>query len=363
MARKPVSTIEALESRIAPANLTVTNPPPNIVAGPGKTGATIDLGNLFNPSATAFDTVVDFTTNFIDPTTGKPGHIVIDLFDSETPLTVQNFLNYVESGAYTNTFFHRLVSGFVLQGGGYKATNPNAHIPTGPEVHNEYNPNNPDYSNVTGTVAMAKLGIGPDTANSEFFFNLGDNSQNLNNQNGGFTVFGKLTQSSLTFVEDIAKLPTAQINNGALSSVPYQGSHSPKSVTPSDVIRITNAKVTSPLSYNAPGVTFKVDSITDAGTNNATDLVSAKMKGETLQLKYKPGASGVANITVEADQNGQALTETFSVTVKPNLIIDSAGARILANRRGLQRIYFNETHQQRRRVCLGTGRHQVLCRY
>jgi cyclophilin family peptidyl-prolyl cis-trans isomerase len=114
------------------------------------------------------------------------GPIELELFEAVTPLTVANFLGYVDANAYDQSFIHRSVPEFVIQGGGYKlnasqqivlvAVNP-------PQVMNE-----PGLSNVRGTVAMAKLSGQPDSATTQWFINLDDNSF-LDTTNGGFTVF------------------------------------------------------------------------------------------------------------------------------------------------------------------------------
>lgn len=145
------------------------------------------------------------------------GSIQIELFDYETPVTVANFLAYVNRGDYNGSFLHRSVPGFIVQGGGFRY-NPetgNADaIETDPPIINEFR-----RSNVRGTVAMAKLSGNPDSATSQWFVNLADNSSNLDNQNGGFTVFGEVIGNGMAVVDDIAGLP---INNfgGAFTDVP-----------------------------------------------------------------------------------------------------------------------------------------------
>jgi cyclophilin family peptidyl-prolyl cis-trans isomerase len=147
------------------------------------------------------------------------GIIDIQLFDGAAPLTVANFLKYVDSGAYTNSFIHRNVPGFVLQGGGYtwnSTTNSVNVITTNPAVTNEYSATR---SNLRGTVAMAKTPGDPDSATNQWFINLGNNSANLDNQNGGFTVFGQVTDASMAVVDAIAALPTANAG-GAFTELP-----------------------------------------------------------------------------------------------------------------------------------------------
>jgi len=130
------------------------------------------------------------------------GDFDINLYDNATPATVTNFLNYVETAEYTNSIFHRSAPNFIIQSGGFR-TDLNAaisSIPANPAVTNE-----PVYSNVRGTIAMAKLGGNPNSATNQWFINLANNAANLDNQNGGFTVFGEVT-AGMDVVDFIAGL-------------------------------------------------------------------------------------------------------------------------------------------------------------
>jgi len=135
------------------------------------------------------------------------GEMDVELYDLDKPVTVQNFLGYVRSNAYQNCFFHRCVPGFALQGGGFVAldglspdrvappwTNLGA-VPSHGDITNEFTLDR-RFSNVFGTLAMAKRGEDPNSACSQWFFNLGDNSGNLDHQNGGFTVFGRVLRGT-----------------------------------------------------------------------------------------------------------------------------------------------------------------------
>ena len=133
------------------------------------------------------------------------------LAERHTKKTAKNFLDYVEQGLYNSSIIHRAVPDFVIQGGGF-AVNDGVVSPIeslGP-LENE-----PGNSNVRGTVAMAKIGGDPDSATSQWFINLNDNSANLDQQNGGFTVFGEVLGSGLEVADVIGQgeiIPATDIN-------------------------------------------------------------------------------------------------------------------------------------------------------
>ena len=144
------------------------------------------------------------------------GDITIKLADEVAPATVANFLNYVDDGDYEESFFHRSVPGFIIQGGGFLAPAGDP-IDTDPPVVNEFN-----LPNVTGTIAMAKLGGNPDSATNQWFFNLADNRENLDFQNGGFTVFGHVV-GGMSVINAIADLDILNYG-GVFSDVPVTAS-------------------------------------------------------------------------------------------------------------------------------------------
>jgi cyclophilin family peptidyl-prolyl cis-trans isomerase len=147
-------------------------------------------------AASARCTIVDFQTS--------EGDVFVRLYNSATPLNVANFLNYANNGRYNGTFIDRYVAGFVSQGGSYTYTQQAGFqtIPQFAPVLNE-----PGISNLTGTIAMAKVdpsqGGGPDSATSAWFFNLVNNASNLDFQNGGFTVFGRVLGNGMNTVNQI----------------------------------------------------------------------------------------------------------------------------------------------------------------
>ncbi len=157
--------------------------------------------------------VVSLNTNF--------GPIVIELFESETPGTVENFLNYVNDGDFDDSIFHRSVTDFVIQGGGYTTTSTTfsstsqfTEVPADAAIANE-----PGISNVRGTVAMAKLSGDPDSATSQFFVNLSDDNTLLDSESyGAFTVFGQVLD--MTTVDEIAALPIDTGNASPFAELP-----------------------------------------------------------------------------------------------------------------------------------------------
>ena len=172
------------------------------------------------------------------------GPIDVVLYDAETPKTVANFKSYVRSGAWVDSFVHRSVRNFVVQLGGYAwpTSGYAGHIATLPPVVNEFSAAR---SNLRGTVAMAKSAGNPDSATSEWFVNLADNSANLDNQNGGFTVFGRITAPGMAVVDKIAALGTVDAG-GAFTNLPVVALNS-ASVQRENVVLVTRVSELPPL--------------------------------------------------------------------------------------------------------------------
>jgi peptidyl-prolyl cis-trans isomerase A (cyclophilin A) len=153
------------------------------------------------------------------------GDFTVELLEDEAPQTVANFLNYLDRGDYAGMFVHRRETNFVLQTGGFHFVpfRGPVTIPQDPPVVNE-----PGVSNTRGTLAMAKLGNDPNSATSQWFINLADNTQgdgNLDEQNGGFTVFGRVLGDGMSVVDAIAAINTFSLDGGAgpFGQVPLRG--------------------------------------------------------------------------------------------------------------------------------------------
>ena len=143
--------------------------------------------------------VVELDTNM--------GAIVIELNEEKAPKTVENFLNYVKSGHYDGTIFHRVIDGFMIQGGGMDAdmNEKSTNAPIENEADN-------GLKNEAGTIAMART-QDPHSATGQFFINVKDNDflnhSNKTLQGWGYTVFGKVTQG-MDVVEKIRGVATGR---------------------------------------------------------------------------------------------------------------------------------------------------------
>lgn len=149
------------------------------------------------------------TPTLVQMKTSK-GDITIELFDEKAPITVKNFLSYVSDGFYDNLIFHRVISRFMIQGGGLDSEMREKE--TKPPIKNEAAK---ELKNRKYTIAMARTGI-IDSATSQFFINLVDND-NLDHKNStrggfGYAVFGKVIEG-LDVVDAIGRVKTG-IKNG-----------------------------------------------------------------------------------------------------------------------------------------------------
>ena len=139
------------------------------------------------------------------------GGITVELDPANAPISADNFLGYVKRGYYSNTLFHRVISGFMIQGGGFTsgmARKPGLTDPIKLESNN-------GFSNLRGTLAMARTNVA-NSATSEFYINLVDNLflDYKNEGNPGYAVFGTVVQG-LDIVDTIGAKPTGYFNGYA----------------------------------------------------------------------------------------------------------------------------------------------------
>ena len=264
------------------------------------------------------------------------GVIPVELFNVQVgaytaaPLTVANFLHHANKdpltsttkySSYDNTIFHRSEpgsvdpvthlnpsgqSGFVIQGGGYDYRSYDVYFPSftkvteGPMVANEYSVTR---SNLRGTVAMAKLGTNPNSATNQFFINLSNNSSNLDNQNGGFTVFGHVVGSGMNVADAIAALPVydGKEIDSAFDNLPLRNTP-PAQAGSNNIVLINSIRVVDKLTYTA--------------TTDAPTLLRLSVSGTGLTINFMPNQTGTAHVTIRATDVGGTYTEsTFAVAV------------------------------------------------
>ncbi len=269
----------------------VSAAPVNLTARPGTGPVRFYGTNVFNGTGMLkqVGTQISMQTTL--------GDIALEMFDTRTPLSAANFLAYINANPnrYANSFFHRSVPGFVLQGGGFNfVNNAQGSVVTFPPVQNE-----PGISNLRGTLAYAKLGTDPNSATSQFFVNLADNSANLDAQNGGFTVFARVVLG-MNVVDSIVALP--RVNAGSpFDTLPVRN-YSGGTVGASNLIFDT---ITAPFGFTA------------SSSNANAAAVSVAGSAYTLNFPTGANASGSADVTLTARDSVGSVNTTFNVNVSP----------------------------------------------
>ncbi|MDB6079493.1 MAG: hypothetical protein JWO82_3240 [Akkermansiaceae bacterium] len=299
------SALPAAAAKVLPL---LTTPTPDQKLYSATAATTLTLSQRFGTEAVD-DQAVRFTAQF--PSGTKT--IDMAMFTNRTPVTRANFLKYVADGDFVNSFIHRSVPGFVIQGGGYKISGSNIlAVPTDPPIVNEFG-----VSNTYGTVSMAKVGGNPNSATSQWFISLGDNSAILDPQNGGFTVFARVTKSTLpnaALFGDPASFPVLNAG-GAFTELPvnkatYSGNGT---ILFSDLILFQQVGLT-PLSAADAGDSTTLTYSIAANSNPAAASVS--IQNGVLTITPPPIAAGPTTLTVRAtDSAGNNVDDTFVVNV------------------------------------------------
>jgi peptidyl-prolyl cis-trans isomerase A (cyclophilin A) len=154
----------------------------------------------------ANNTIVEMKTSM--------GNIEIELFNDKAPISAKNFEDYTKAKFYNGTIFHRVIPGFMVQGGGMTADL--VEKPSRPAIQNE---SSNGLSNKRGTLAMARTNL-PHSATSQFFINVVDNNfLDRSTNNAGYAVFGQVTKG-MDVVDKITKVPTGRA--GPHQDVPKQ---------------------------------------------------------------------------------------------------------------------------------------------
>lgn len=269
--------------------------------------------------------VVCFSTN--------AGQFCMELFETHTPITTDNFINYVNSGAYTNGIFHRSVPGFVIQGGGYKIIESSSGktlsaVSTFPPIKNEFK-----ISNTRGTVAMAKIGGNPNSATSQWFINLADNSgppSQLDTQNGGFTVFGRIIFDGMNIIDAIEDLPVSNINLGSSRSpAPIIGSDG-SAITVENLVTINHVNITPVAGIFSQGIlSFAVD----IGTSALLD-VNLQLIESNPSLIFELDPASIKTLTNKPENfatfsSSSGLLQIPSVMINATTIVNNVTLQLI----------------------------------
>jgi cyclophilin family peptidyl-prolyl cis-trans isomerase len=203
-----ICLIAIIIMNVAPEAELTTEPATELTTEPATELATEPATELTTESATkSGDPVVLIKTS--------KGDIKVQLYAKKAPLTVKNFLKYAESKHYNGTIFHRVISNFMIQGGGF--TKNMSQKSTNAAIKNEADNG---LSNKSGTLAMARTPV-VDSATNQFFINVKDNTfldhKNKSSMGYGYCVFGKVI-GGMDVVDKIKNSPTT--SKGSYSDVP-----------------------------------------------------------------------------------------------------------------------------------------------
>lgn len=275
----------------------------------GATLLTIDLRNYFHLPEVKPPLVL-FQSNL--------GDFVVQLFPDDAPRTVENFLRYVDGGLYNGTIIHRSETNFVIQGGGYRITNPTdsfliEQVPSFTPIKLEYK-----LANTLGTLSMARtsprrLSNGQyeedpylakylNSATSQFFLNTVDNTNNLGPSNlGGYAVFGKVIGNGMTIVDNMAAVGRYNFGSG-LATLPllnYSQTDYAQSKQPlrNQFLQFPNVRRLDlyPESNDRPSLLrFQL------GANTTPGVADITITGSILRVNFPPNQNASAQVEVVA---------------------------------------------------------------
>jgi cyclophilin family peptidyl-prolyl cis-trans isomerase len=301
--------IERLEDRTFFA-ATVTSAIPSQFGAPGGTATVVDLTQFVS------DPSNESTVEMVLPT----GTIQIQTFDQEVPINAGNFLKYVHNHLYDNATFQRVVENFVMQGGAEYADG--TPVPNLGEINSEANGTR---HNTRGTLAFARVGPenggGPNSATNQFFFNLADNSANLDAQNGGFTVFGEVQGAGMTVVDQTAALPNETDRVITSARVIPDMTYTVTSSDPSAVSTSVDADGFLSLNFTDSNSTA---TITVTGTDLSNNTVQTSFTAQAGQPISVGGSSGNKSVTF-TQSDGTVTTVSAKGAGTATVILNGTG--------------------------------------
>lgn len=277
----------------------LSQPFPAQTLAPGGAAVMLDVRNYITVPGVTGTKFAKFDTVF--------GPFSVQLRDDAAPRHVANFLAYVQTRAYDTSFIHRSASleggpVSIVQGGGYTPPIPPVTIPKLAPIALEYN-----LPNARGTLAAART-TDVNSATSEWYFNVRDNSTILGTSNGGgYSVFGSVLGGGMTVVDQIAALPRFN-GGGAFGEIPLRN-FSSGDVAVANLVSINSVREAT--LFPTGGGTSVIDL---SMQNSAPNVVSVLLSGSSLTLT--PVGSGNATVTVRAtDVHGAAAEGSFTVRV------------------------------------------------
>ncbi|MCX8495427.1 MAG: peptidylprolyl isomerase [Akkermansiaceae bacterium] len=290
--------------------LPVLNTPIADRSGLANSPLVVDVASAFKMEPID-DQIVRFSSWFRSG--GVPLSLDMAIFSNRAPITRQNFLKYVSDGDFVNSFIHRSVPGFVIQGGGFRLSSSGIEpVPTDPTIANEFG-----ISNTLGTIAMAKLGSSPNSATSQWFVSLGGNSDILDPQNGGFTVFGRMTKATLSTAQLFGNpqfFPTWSFNS-PFDELPLFYGYNSQTDDPLNNVILFNSVALAPLPAGQAGSNSTMSYSVISNSDSTIASTSMQSDGRLL-VTPSVGKTGTISITVRAtDSVGNTVDDTLSVNV------------------------------------------------
>jgi cyclophilin family peptidyl-prolyl cis-trans isomerase len=245
------------------------------------------------------------------------GRAVLELADEAAPQNVANFLRYVDMGYYSGTVFHRVIPGFIVQGGGV-----DRELRVRPTLAPVANESSNGLENTRGTVAAARTDD-PDSAQAQFFVNIGDNTQLDAGGEAGYTVFARVTEG-LDVFDAIGRLPTGSA--GPLSDVPTP------LVAIKSVVRL-DAEELAALRADGREAALKAEIESAAAAGNAAEALRLIGHYRALCLADEPElALTEARMALAADERQRALfvLDELRATTDTSLPVHEAATALYA---------------------------------